>query len=291
MNNVNIVNILICPVCRRKFNIESTLAPAAADNSATWSCPEHHSFDRAGAGYLNLLPPSGSRTHGDNKQMIEARRALLDSGLYAPLRDRLTSLLTERMDDHAIIWDSGCGEGYYTAQIAEIGAAHDWIVYCSDLSKDALKSAARRSKRLIPIAASSYSLPARSASCDSLLCLFAPQASDEFHRVLKPGGLMIQAIPGERHLFGLKKAIYDTPYENEVDRLPPKGFQTIDCIEIERTVTLTSKTQITSLFRMTPYAYRTSVSDAKKIESLSELTTPLHFYIFVYQKLPTDAIG
>lgn len=276
-------NILICPVCSRKHGLEVPLEERT--DGRAWVCRERHSFDRAAAGYLNLLPPSGKHTHGDNKEMIDARRALLDSGLYAFLRERLTELLEATLPEGALIWDSGCGEGYYTAEVARVGERHAWTVYGSDLSKDALKNAAKRSGALRLIAASSYALPAASERADAILCLFAPQASDEFRRVLKEGGLMIQAVPGERHLFGLKEAIYDTPYENTVSRVAPDGYEIADCVELKKTVTLTDRTLIARLFGMTPYAYRTSPADREKVFALETLTTELHFYIFVYRKV------
>lgn len=275
-------NILICPVCLRKRRAEVPLTPDALGR--TWSCPDRHSFDRASAGYLNLLPPSGKQTHGDNKEMVAARRLLLDSGLYQPLRDALAAKTAELMKEGSVIWDSGCGEGYYTARIAEIGNDRRWTVYGSDLSRDALKGAFKRSDRLRLIAASAYALPAATASCDAVLCLFAPQAVDEFRRMLKPGGYLIQAVPGERHLFGLKRAVYDTPYENKVDRTPHCGFEIADCTEICSAETLTDPKVISALFGMTPYAYKTSREGVERVRSLKELTTELHFDLFIYRK-------
>lgn len=269
-------NILICPVCMRKNGIENPLYPNESRRAHV--CSVGHSFDRASAGYLNLLPPSGKRSHGDNKEMIEARRALLNSGLYTPLQTALKETVDRLLDPNAVIWDSGCGEGYYTAAIADSSRT----VYGSDLSTDALKAAAKRSDAPWLIAASAYALPAASASCDALLCLFAPLALDEFRRVLKPNGLLIEAVPGERHLFGLKEAIYDTPYENQVKRDAPQGFSIQDTIEIRDTVTLSDPTLISQLFAMTPYAYRTNAQGKERIGRLTRLVTELHFYLFVY---------
>lgn len=277
-------HILICPVCRRKHKLEQALEPLNGQSDRTFSCAEGHCFDHAAVGYLNLLPPSGKKTHGDNKEMIAARRKLLDSALYEPLRTELIELLCKHLPEQAVIWDSGCGEGYYTAEVARKGSALGWSVYASDLSKDALKGCAKRSAELNLIAASAYALPAASASCDAVLCLFAPQASEEFWRMLKPNGLVIQAVPGERHLFGLKEAIYRSPYENSVKREPPKGFRIADCVELKQTVTITDRSLIESLFNMTPYAYRTDSDGLEKIHSIETLVTELHFYLFVYQK-------
>ncbi len=272
--------ILICPVCRRKTGKEIPLTPSGNQ----WTCSAHHSFDRSATGYLNLLPPSGKAAHGDNKAMIRSRCALLDSGLYESLRKTLVSLLLEKLPPNSVIWDSGCGEGYYTAEAVRCGASLGWTVYGSDLSKDALRFAYKRNSSLILTAASSYALPAASASCDGLLCLFAPQADSEFRRILKPGGYLIQAVPGERHLFGLKQAIYKTPYENSVSKQIPEGFSAAGCIELKNTVNLNDSTLIRQLFSMTPYAYRTERCGREKINTLEKLTTELHFYLFVYRK-------
>ena len=52
---------------------------------------------------------------------------------------------------------------------------------------------------------------------DLLLSVFAPYCGEEFLRVLKPDGQFIMIIPCENHLYGLKEAIYEKPYRNEVD--------------------------------------------------------------------------
>ena len=43
----------------------------------TKKCENGHSYDRAKAGYYNLLLGAGGGTHGDNAEMVEARRAFL----------------------------------------------------------------------------------------------------------------------------------------------------------------------------------------------------------------------
>ena len=48
----------------------------------TKRCPLGHCFDRAKAGYYNLLLGVGGGTHGDNAEMVEARRAFLGRGYY-----------------------------------------------------------------------------------------------------------------------------------------------------------------------------------------------------------------
>lgn len=40
---------------------------------------------------------------------------------------------------------------------------------------------------------------------------------------------------------------------------------------------------IDSLFKMTPYYYKTSIEDYQRLASLKELTVTVEFHLFVYQ--------
>ena len=68
-----------CPLCGTPLEREET----------RWLCPNRHSFDRAAAGYVHLLPANKkhSKDPGDDKAMVAARSSFLDKGYYAPLRD------------------------------------------------------------------------------------------------------------------------------------------------------------------------------------------------------------
>lgn len=61
-----------CPLCS---------APLEREDSR-WFCPNRHSFDRAAAGYVHLLPTNKkhSRDPGDDKDMVAARSAFLEKG-------------------------------------------------------------------------------------------------------------------------------------------------------------------------------------------------------------------
>ena len=98
-----------CPLCGTPLEREET----------RWLCPNRHSFDRAAAGYVHLLPANKkhSKDPGDDKAMVAARSAFLDKGYYAPLRDSLCKVILQHTERRSapVILDSGCGEGYYTA--------------------------------------------------------------------------------------------------------------------------------------------------------------------------------
>lgn len=92
------------------------------------------------------------------------------------------------------------------------------------------------------------------------------------------------AIPAENHLFGLKAAIYDTPYKNEVADTALDGFSLISEEEIKYTINLNTESDIRALFMMTPYAYRTNAIGRERVLSLKELRCDAHFLILTYRK-------
>lgn len=269
-------DIRICPVCMRKYKEQALLT----DEGKRLVCQKNHSFDIASGGYVNLLSPSAGQ-HGDNRAMVFARRKFLNTGLYEPLRNALSETVQQKLPNGAIIWDSGCGEGYYTSAIAKCNK--NYAVYGSDLSTAALIESHKRCSSLILTAASSYALPVADHSCDAVICLFAPEALSEFTRILKPGGLLFLGFPGKRHLFGLKEVLYDTPYENSPNDTALKGFSLIHEQELYYRATVPDNESIQSLFEMTPYAYRTGARGRDKLCGLDSLQTELHFHILTYQ--------
>ena len=119
---------------------------------------------------------------------------------------------------------------------------------------------------------------------DGVLSLFAPVADQEFLRVLRPGGWLFVAAPSPKHLFGLKQALYDRPYENAVKRREYDGLLLQETLEINYTVTLQSNKAILDLFWMTPYVYNSYQGAQHRLERLEQLETPLGFLVYCYQK-------
>lgn len=267
--------IFTCPVCGELLSFETTRC----------LCPHGHSFDRGARGYVNLLPPSHRGDHGDNKQMIAARRTFLDGGWYAPLLAAATEICRP-LSGVGIILDTGCGEGYYTDGFLSAFPAAEG--YGIDISKDALRFAGVRKSvaegRLTLAAASVYRMPVAEGTVDLVLDFFSPLTTGEFSRVLKKDGYFLYAIPGPRHLFGLKEVLYDTPYENKTADTALDGFRLLCERSVEDTIRLTDPLQIRSLFMMTPYAYRTGARGRERLENLPELVTPVSFRLMLYQK-------
>ena len=269
--------LFVCPKCNGQLNITPTSA----------SCALGHSYDKSKKGYFNLLLSRGGGVHGDNKMMVDARRDFLGKGFYSPLAERVSELILENAPRLATVLDVGCGEGYYTDYFDRALASRDGEskVFGFDISKDAVARALKRNPRMNISVAGAYDMPVQDLSTDVAVNLFAPLATSEIHRALKPDGYFIMAIPGVEHLFGLKELLYESPYKNKVDEPTIDGFELISASPVSYKLTLESRDDIVNLFRMTPYAYRTPPDACRRIEELSKLETSVDFITFVYKKI------
>lgn len=269
--------MLICPKCGEKLISEG--------NSLL--CRNRHCYDKAKSGYVNLLPSNQmhAKLPGDNKLMVQARRAFLNKGYYSPLAEALCGKVLEYAENSCKILDAGCGEGYYTARIAEAAEGIASEIVGIDISKAAADCAAKRTKAAKFAVASVFHLPVEGESCDILTTVFAPFCGEEFIRVLKPGGIMIMVIPAERHLWQLKCAVYENPYLNEIKDTSIDGFELLDRNRVTGEIFLDNSEDINALFSMTPYFYKTGIDGSKRLAELDSLTTEIGFEILIYRRL------
>lgn len=264
----------LCPVCGEKL----------IEYEKNASCPNRHSFDKAKSGYINLLPnnlPAGN--HGDNKLMIKARHDFLEKGYYLPLREKLCSAIKERAGENTVLLDAGCGEGWYTKGIFD--ALESAEILAVDISKDAMKIAAKREKRIKCAAASVFHLPVESESVDICLSVFSPLCENEFQRVIKKGGYFVYVIPAENHLWSLKKAVYDEPYKNAVKPYEMESFIFEEKVIVEGMLYMQSNEDVENLFKMTPYYYKTSEKDAQKLLNSTLKEIEYSFEILIFKKV------
>ena len=270
--NQTLLDTLTCPVCGADLH---------TDDRRVCRCVgmRTHCFDFAKSGYLNLAGPQAGA--GDGKAAVLARRAFLDAGFYQPLSDRINQFLLE--NTAKLVLDAGSGEGYYTNRMAA-----DRDVLGVDLSRDGVDYAARRARqngtRAGFAVASLFALPVKDGAFDAVVNIFAPCAAEEFFRVLKRGGDLILIGAGERHLMGLKKAVYDNPYTNPGRADLPESLSLIGRENLCYEITVEGQTMIDALFSMTPYYWRTSTQDKEKLGRLDRLTTEVDFDIFHFRK-------
>lgn len=237
-----------CPLCH---------APLSRRERA-YVCPQHHQFDIAKEGYVNLLPVQHKRSRdpGDSAEMMQARRAFLDAGYYQPLRDTLGSLLQARLPAQGgAVLDIGCGEGYYTHAFAQIASETGAQTFGLDVSKAAIRAAAKRYPQAMFCVASSHRLPFNDNSIDALVRIYAPCKAQELARVVKAHGTVLTAAPGPRHLLELKGLIYDEVQLHAENSGEIAGFSVVEQRSLAYEINLTGP-QAVALLQMTPFAWR-----------------------------------
>ena len=278
INDSLILGAMRCPVCKQEMSLREGGCVSLVCGGARTHC-----FDLASSGYVNLSSPTKSGG-GDSKQAVRARSRFLDLDLYRPVADEIARVCSQYKSQGGLLIDAGCGEGYYSVIMAKNG----FSVLGADLSKFAVDAASKRAGRegadnAFFATASVYELPVADSSDQVVTNIFAPCVESEFSRVLEPDGILVVAWAGENHLNGLKNAIYEKTHLNAERADLPEKMQEIDRRRVTREITLCSNEQIMDLFAMTPYYWRTSVSDGEKLSRLDSLKTEVDIMITVYK--------
>ena len=277
-----------CPLCQSPLSLMGN----------SWLCDNRHSFDRAKSGYVNLLPVQKKRSKapGDNDEMLKARRDFHQTRGYLPLmeslrdsvrsyiegleteildvtqKDKQTSPISndEQSSNAVIIYDAGCGEGAYLGFLAEQLTSHS-IQFCgSDIAKKAVEMSAKALPQGQFAVASSFDLPVLKHSIDIALQIFAPGSDTEYHRVIKPHGRLLVVEPGAKHLWELKRAVYNSPQTHVNQQTARNGFNLLNSIKVTNTLRFTSDEQKQGLLGMTPYVWKMNAQ--QRVDLLAELT-------------------
>ena len=262
---------LLCPIC----------GEILTKQDRSYRCEKDHSFDIARQGHVNLLPVQQKRSlnPGDTAEQVVSRRNFLDGGFYTPIRDALCALAKDHGCQGPIL-DIGCGEGYYSAGLAESLNAQ---LLGLDISKEAVRYAAGRYKNATWICASAAHLPVKDGSFGLLTSLFALTMPEEFKRVLRPDGAYIQVLAAEDHLLGLKSIIYPELHHKEKFSTPDiPGFRLIESRPLRFTFTVEGQ-QVQNLLSMTPHVYRISKAGAENLRQTQKLTDTASCVLNVYR--------
>ena len=258
-----------CPVCHEPLE--------AIINQ--FRCVNGHHFDRAKEGYINLLLANQKKSHdpGDNRVMIQARRRFLDAGYYRSLLDTVNAMMIHVSAD-AVALDIGCGEGYY------IGQLDQKLCFGVDISKDAIRYAAKRYTEVEFAVASVKRLPVLDQSVDLALNIFAPLDVPEIIRIIRPNGIVIKIRPGEKHLFELRKLLYEQPQMHDASAMA--GLDGLTQIRSEKlcySVQITRPDHIQDLMQMTPYYWHVTEEKHDLVKNLEQIHITVDFQIDVYQ--------
>ncbi|WP_372762485.1 putative RNA methyltransferase [Pseudoalteromonas sp.] len=259
----------ICPLCSTPL----------VNSHNTLRCANNHSFDFAKEGYVNLLPvqQKNSKQPGDSLAMVQARRAFLERGFYAFLQTELGNIVGKLNVDNII--DLGCGEGFYTQALASNTHAQ---VYGVDISKSAVKYAAKRYPHCHFSVASISQAPFNSQFADVLVSVFAPLFSHELARLAKPGATLIVASPGPWHLKELKSYIYATVNAHTPVTAPAEFVQSSQTL-LTKQLTLNFD-DVKNLIMMTPFAWKFRPEHWAALEAQGEHDVTLSFYVTQYTK-------
>ena len=187
--------VLACPHCRgRLFPEHRSLV-----------CRRGHRFDVARHGGVRLDVGRGrSRHKGDDRDMLDARRAFFEAGGFRSVTAALATATAQALGSRASWWllDVGAGTGHHAADVLDRSAGGHGVAV--DVSRHALAAAARRHARLAAVGADVWAgLPVRSRAVDVVLVAFAPRNAAEMHRVLRPDGRLLVLAPAAGHLHEL----------------------------------------------------------------------------------------
>lgn len=265
-----------CPLCQQPLE----------KNDHQWRCANNHQFDCAKEGYVNLMPVQHkhSKQPGDSTEMMQARRAFLDQNYYQPLRDAVCHAIKAHMAPQTRrILDIGCGEGYYTSELAKQFSEQDIAVFGLDIAKVAIRYAAKRYPTVSFCVASSHRLPYADASMDAMIRIYAPCKAEELARVVAPEGILVTVSPAPRHLYQLKAQVYDTVQLHAENTESFEGFTLIDDQQLAYTMTLPGE-QAANLLQMTPFAWRATPDVAEALRSSTEFECDTDFAIRVYRR-------
>jgi 23S rRNA (guanine745-N1)-methyltransferase len=277
---INLVSSIICPHCKN---------PLSDSGNKSYNCISNHSFDLSKEGYLNLLPVNQKKTKspGDSEMMISARRNFLDLGYYSPLIEAIKSTIEEEIkfeNDRYTALDAGCGEGFYSENALKSAYNGDNQVYGTDISKFAVKIAAKKYKDNFYFVSSIYNLPVAAESINLILSVFSPVHPEEFKRVLAQDGYIIIVNPGENHLKELAESIYETfrPHVNNIPSIMESSFQLINTKRVTFKIQLKDSEELLMLLKMTPYYWTASKETLEKLNNITKMEVTCDFNISVF---------
>ncbi|MGF1759620.1 23S rRNA (guanine(745)-N(1))-methyltransferase [Photobacterium sagamiensis] len=266
-----------CPLCHSALSLQAN----------TWRCENNHQFDQAKEGYVNLMPAhhKGSKNPGDNQEMMQARRLFLNTDHYKQLREEVIRHLDEQLPEHAgQLLDIGCGEGYYTSEFTRLNARHPKLaVHGLDISKVAVRYAAKRYKDCHFCVASSHRLPYPEQYFDAIVRIYAPCKAEELQRTIKKGGGLVTVTPAARHLYQLKELIYDGVHLHDMAPEVIEGFDLIVDQQLHYNMQLTGE-EATALMQMTPFAWKTSTEVWQQLKDAQAFSCEADFAIRVYRR-------
>ena len=190
-----------------------------------------------------MMKPTKKNAEKDAQSDARTRaaRAFYEAGGFAAQADavagevlRALSLCPPVADGEPLhVLNAGCGEGLYMRRLeqrmAQLSGQHSRlassVLWGTDQNKLAVRYASKRQRSARFAVCSPHQLPFADGCFSVVFAVSAPSPWDEFCRVLRPGGVVIVARPGNRHLSELRtQLLRDSTGAPVPGSEPPKQF-------------------------------------------------------------------
>ena len=193
--------------------------------------------------------------------------------------------------------DFGCGEGYYARAVRDAAMVRDDLALelaAFDVAKDAadLAAAALGRDARVAVADATRDVPLIDDSVDAVISVFAPRSPSELARVVRAGGRVCIARPGEDHMRELRELNGDgvtvlgvEPGKSDrVDAsMLSNGFEIVHRREIHGTLTL-SEEDVFDLLYMGPSGHHNEESAIRAAARDAPRVVTKSFEVVVYRR-------
>lgn len=254
----NFESLFACPLCKTSMKVI---------DFKSLICLNHHTFDFAKQGYMNLMTHSVNTKY--SKGLFEARRKLItESVFYKPLSHAIAKIINEHQvntEEIISILDAGCGEGSHLSNICDIvrsDSVESAVGVGIDISKEGIMIASKNYSNKIWAVADLANTPFKNKQFDVILNILSPSNYAEFNRLLKSDGIVIKIVPQSGYLKELREHLFYKPekqnYSNSEKVMRFKeSFQFVESSRLSYTMNL-NKSSIEWLIQMTPLTWSTT---------------------------------
>lgn len=264
--------IFACPVCHGKMEVTDQYVV---------TCENHHTFDVAKQGYVNFMTHAATSMYG--KELFEARKEIIDSGLYMLLHLQIVELLQKFRKDIKVL-DTGCGEGSHLAKVKqqfEETTGQKMIAAGIDIAKEGIITAGRNFGGIIWCVGDLAKSPFQESSFDVILNILSPANYKEFKRLLSPNGYVVKVVPQSGYLQQLRELFFaDSEKESYSNTLTverfKENFRDVTVKRISRTVKINEEL-VPKLLHMTPMGWH-QIADVDQTK-VKEITIDLDLLV------------
>ncbi|WP_394199985.1 putative RNA methyltransferase [Shewanella waksmanii] len=274
------MSCFLCPKCHQPLMVHEA--------SAGFYCANKHHFDKQEQGYWVFS--QAKKPQLDSRQVMRAKRFLLESGIHQPMIDAVSNMLAKSAEylpaDKVSLLDIDCGDGFYLRAVKQQLHQLDKQVNAVGFgeAENALYAGAKIDSSLQLIVSQLKQLPMSDNSVDIVSLIDKPLKGKEPMRVLKSGGLMLLVQPAARHLWQVKSYLYDKLEPKQVDVIVPKGFELLSTEEVNYQAQVSGEQAVT-LLQMSPFAWRASDKVLKQIQAKQFDELELGYHVSLVKKV------